>query len=389
MNYIGLLREPPQPTMLPESLAALEKLGFSLAKLKAEAAKVEPNPTEAQKESGNYKKGHVAWKGLNLTIETAKDGYRRGVGKDGKPWSAKMHAHYGYVKRTESDADGDHIDIFLAEHHPESEIVFIVNQVDPTTGKFDEHKCVLGCITAEQAKKVYMDSYNDGWQGFKSITPITLDHFKWWMEHADTSKEIKDGMWTHADNRKKASDGQPLIVRMYWAKTAADKDKPFTIAVDFDGTIAEKEEPFSQDSAGKPRKNIKKWLSAFRAAGARIIVFTVRGNTEFVRKYMDKHNLPFDYINENPDQPNNSSGKVIADVYWDDRAYNAEDLDEFGPTILEQAEGEESDEQAAPPGSVLIVERTRILMGPADIFDEIMEASDAEGNLRPEQGEAA
>lgn len=85
----------------------------------AAAAQVAPAPTEAQKEAGNYKKGHARWNGLDLSIETAKGQTRSGTGPDGNPWSVTMPADYGYFRRTEG-ADGDHVDFYMGpgQHEP-------------------------------------------------------------------------------------------------------------------------------------------------------------------------------------------------------------------------------------------------------------------------------
>lgn len=313
-------------------LAVWEKAALALSDLVVEAKKVDPDPSEAQKESGNYKKGHVVWKGLPITIETAKGQFRRGVSKNGKPWSTEMHQHYGYIKGTKSEADADHIDVFLSENHLPSEIVFVINQVDPETGKFDEHKCVLGEIEEEIAKNVYNSNYDDNWKGFKSLVAMTLTQFKEWLEKGDTSREI-----IPADVRIAKSGAAP-----------SESEAPFTIAVDFDGTIAEKLEPFDPGKIGALRPGAKKWLDDFRAAGARLIIFTVRGETDSVEKWLKENEIPYDHVNENPDQPPNSSGKIYADVYWDDRAYNSLDLDEHGNTILKMIPKPESSEEAAP-----------------------------------------
>ena len=726
----------------PEKSAAL-----TVAKLTAAAKETNPDPTDAQKEHGRYKKGRVSWKGLVLAIETAKGEIRSGKAPDGTAWQTTMRDHYGYISGTESDADGDAIDFFLNDDNLDSELVFIVNQ-KKKDGTFDEHKCVLGCVSREDAKKTYLRNYSAGWTGMGEVTPITLDHFKWWMEYADTSKEVKNGFfaakanlkrekkaadpitgdgfnvtidrpkgfkktfhtkagpkeleypldygyfpgtvnpednedadvfmgtggplhgrfmkgkpgpdgamvpderkwyaglqqaeyetlknwwetqhdtgltwdWTDLGNREKlladagvkAADsisgeeelpyrdraeilthlkgprtvttlvprntldsvrkngllgGKALIenpdalaaaaqgrgttpeafkadvqsrlaswkayqslgpniffqpppkgkkfaanhptkihglvslkVRLddlmrdvpdtkmygmelepydekkhakgterhryleqeelsrlmskspdelwqhyadpegkgYYApdvphgsihtpnamvpskyidfpeeeKAATDDDgrhrmtklrragethanivrltpedivgariaetpvtkkansafeydpilwfvkrgadehgHPFTIAVDLDGTLAKQEKPFNVESVGEPITKAVKWVRRFHAAGARIIIFTVRGSIDLVRDWLEEHEVPFDYINENPDQPPNSSGKVFADVYWDDRAYNAVDPDEHGPEILRRAKEHSKEEPVPVSGSTLI-----------------------------------
>lgn len=117
-----------------------------------------------------------------------------------------------------------------------------------------------------------------------------------------------------------------------------DEEKPFTVAVDLDGTLAEAQETHKDDEIAPPRKGAKALLDAIRAGGARIIIFTVRGTVDLVKEWLTEHDMPYDYINENPDQPPDSSGKVIADVYLDDRAISGLDLDTASREIMERLE---------------------------------------------------
>jgi hypothetical protein len=167
---------------------------------------------------------------------------------------------------------------------------------------------------------------------------------------------------------KLASDYVPMLVLV---KRAKDSKEPFTIAVDLDGTIAEKEEPFSNKSIGKPRERAVFWVRLFHQAGARIIIFTVRGNNKLVKEWLEEHEIPFSYINENPDQPEDSSGKIIADAYWDDRGFNAEDPDENGPEILRRllahdgkTEDNEEEEEEGEPHITISISKTIIMAAP-------------------------
>ncbi len=81
--------------------------------IKKEGEKVNPSPTEGQKEAGNYKKGHVNVQGFDITIENPKGSERSGIDADGKPWIVNMQNHYGYFKRSEGK-DGDQI-VFIGE----------------------------------------------------------------------------------------------------------------------------------------------------------------------------------------------------------------------------------------------------------------------------------
>lgn len=146
---------------------------------KEEEAKVDTNPTEAQKEAGNYKKGHIKVDGLNITIEQPKGSIRRGTDANGKQWESEMHNTYGYIRGTES-VDGDHIDIFLSDNPTEGK-VFVVDQVNKD-GSFDEHKVMYGFSDMESARQAYLSNYEEGWQGLGNITEVSKEDFKAWID---------------------------------------------------------------------------------------------------------------------------------------------------------------------------------------------------------------
>ncbi len=122
-----------------------------------------------------------------------------------------------------------------------------------------------------------------------------------------------------------------------WNKSAADGgDAPVTVAIDFDGTYARKVEPFDPKKAGAPRKKILRLARLLKRKGCRIIVWTVRGDTALVRRWAKRYGAPCDHVNTNPDQPPDSSGKIYADVYLDDKAVNAEDADAAVRDVLDR-----------------------------------------------------
>lgn len=139
---------------------------------------VEQNPTEAQKEAGNYRKGHITIDGYNITIENPKGSERSGTDKDGNKWSVTMKNDYGYIRGTEG-VDGDHIDVFLSDN-PESGDVFVIDQVNPD-GTFDEHKVMYGFKSALAAKRAYMANYSKDWTGLGNITRVSKEEFKKWV----------------------------------------------------------------------------------------------------------------------------------------------------------------------------------------------------------------
>lgn len=362
----------------------VEKLALTKTELVSAAARTNTEPTEAQKDSGNYRKGRAAWKGLELVIENPKGSVRSGKSKDGTTWSTTMQDHYGYFGSTKSKADGDAVDFFLADEHLDSEIVFIVNQ-NKADGTFDEHKVVLGCHNVDDAKKTYLRNYSKGWTGLGSIKAMTLDEFKTWVKSAPAKAASANDLATGCDAGGQIPErrrGRLLTVQiqghytpqLYFVKRAEDDDQPFTIAVDLDGTIAKKEEPFNPETIGEPIEDAIDYVRQFKKAGARIIIFTVRGDTAMVEKWLDDNDVPYDFVNHNPDQPEDASGKVIADVYWDDRAYNAEDPHEHGPGILRRITEDEGDlDQASGP--VMMVQRTTttIMIHPHAVLDGLQE----------------
>lgn len=148
-------------------------------RLHEEELKVDTNPTEAQKEAGNYKKGHIKINGFDVTIEQPAGSVRSGKDASGKEWSQVMNNTYGYIRGTES-VDGDHIDVFLGPDM-NSDMVYVVDQVN-TDGSFDEHKVMMGFPSLEDARSAYLSNYEEGWQGLGNITGVALDEFKKWID---------------------------------------------------------------------------------------------------------------------------------------------------------------------------------------------------------------
>lgn len=143
-------------------------------------------PSAAQKEAGNYKLGKSTMQGLPLSIENPVGSTRRGVDEDGTPWETIMAHHYGYIRGTKG-ADKDHIDTFIGPNQA-SDKVFVIDQVSPATGKFDEHKVMLGFDTATEAQAAYKANYADDWRGGDNITSTTMKGFKDWLASGKTTR---------------------------------------------------------------------------------------------------------------------------------------------------------------------------------------------------------
>lgn len=173
--------------------------------IEAARAEVAPEPTEAQKEAGNYKKGHLSLQGLDIALENPKGSTRSGTDQDGKAWQSTMAHDYGYIKRT-LGADGDHVDVFIGDR-PDSEMVYVVDQVDPKTGKFDEHKVMMGFADEQAARDGYLANYEKGWKGLIAIKAMPVDEFKRWVKEGDTTKPVADAAAEAVQS--KAQEGKP------------------------------------------------------------------------------------------------------------------------------------------------------------------------------------
>lgn len=147
------------------------------------------SPTEAQKTAGNYRKGHIRFQGLDLTVETMKGAQRTGRDRSGKRWAVTMPATYGYIKRT-NGADGDQVDFYLGPYRAgNDQRAFVIDQVDPTTGAFDEHKVMLGYRDAGDALASFARAFSDGKGRARvgSVAALTIPELKGWLQRGDTT----------------------------------------------------------------------------------------------------------------------------------------------------------------------------------------------------------
>lgn len=153
--------------------------------VEAASAQVNTEPTPAQAEAGNYKKGHVTIGEFGITIENPAGSVRKRVDADGKEWSNTMANTYGYIKGTEG-VDGDHIDVFLHSDMDQwnGRKVFVVDQTN-TDGSFDEHKVMLGFNDKDEAMTAYLANYDASWPqthpGLR-ISETNIEDFNKWVQ---------------------------------------------------------------------------------------------------------------------------------------------------------------------------------------------------------------
>lgn len=166
-----------------------------------------PEPSPAQIEAGNYRKGHVKLHGLDISIENPAGSIRKGIDPEGKAWESQLEHHYGYVKGTVG-RDKDHLDVFIKpgiDQATAGEKVYVVNQVDPKTGKFDETKSMIGFETPKAARVAYLANYDkSGPSRIGSIAETTVDGFKQWLNEGNTKKEFPS---TRTESARQAAAG--------------------------------------------------------------------------------------------------------------------------------------------------------------------------------------
>lgn len=184
----------------------------------------ERNPSDAQKEIGNYAKGKLAYKGMTIAIENPKGGERSGVGPNGKRWSVKMPAAYGYVLGTEGK-DGDHVDVYLGPDHA-SEKVYVVDQVNAESGKFDEHKVLLSYPSKSAALADYQKAFSDGKAKDRigAVTEMSVDQFKAWVKSGKTKQPLGDLRMKRADGGRVQEEARPYEPST-WREAITDKLK--------------------------------------------------------------------------------------------------------------------------------------------------------------------
>lgn len=91
------------------------------------------------------------------------------------------------------------------------------------------------------------------------------------------------------------------------------------IAFDFDGVIASYAGFVGKEHIEEPNAEIVKAIKLLKDEGCKILIHSTRGN-DFIQKYCEAFEIPFDYINRRPDKQGDNPGKPIAFVYIDDRA---------------------------------------------------------------------
>lgn len=133
--------------------------------------------TEKEKNSHiKYRKLHINFQGLDVTVENRINSYRTGVDPIGRKWSNKIVFAYGHVKGI---SDSKTVDVFLGDNK-ESLRTFTINQLT-FKRRFDEHKVMLGFDNEEDALDAYLSGFDKGWDYFSTIVEKSIVDLKTWL----------------------------------------------------------------------------------------------------------------------------------------------------------------------------------------------------------------
>jgi hypothetical protein len=182
---VNLDEQSPNQTPEERPQETTGQIAPNISPIDAAAQQTEDNKSfvpESLIQEGEYRKADTEFQGIPIAIENAAGSERRGTDKTGREWKQVLADNYGEIHGT-NGADGDKVDVFIKPGMSPEEIakankVFIVDQIDPETGLFDEHKILFGRKSVTEARKAYLNNYENGWKGLGAITGIPIEKFK-------------------------------------------------------------------------------------------------------------------------------------------------------------------------------------------------------------------
>lgn len=145
--------------------------------------------------------------GFLINIENPAGTIRMGTDKKGKEWRIDMQYDYGFINRVKGE-DGEGLDVYLGANE-DAKNVYIVRQVVPDTGEYDEDKIMLGFDSEKEAKEAYLLHYSSE-DFFGSMDTVTMSKFKKCIENDD----LGDFAWKKKAQNKSIIKTASLIDRI-------------------------------------------------------------------------------------------------------------------------------------------------------------------------------
>ena len=327
--------------------------------VEAASAEVNTEPTPAQAEAGNYKKGHVTIGEFDITIENPAGSQRKGVDANGKEWHTTMANAYGYIKGTEG-VDGDHIDVFLHSDMDQwnGRKVYVVDQTN-TDGSFDEHKVMLGFNDKDEAMTAYLANYDKTWAATHPglrISETNIEDFNKWVQ----SSHRKTKPFADYSTVSKVTDEAPKPKPHRWV-SAEDADEFDSLRNGLRDHFGKSTDMINEGEVdyGKPKP--KPMDAEVLRMGTRITYLMMKGG---LRKFSDyceamKEELPeiFDEIRPHLKSLYAAAQNMeeVMDLGWDEemddrknvKAFDVYNFDKTGPKDIISTAQHIVDEQAS------------------------------------------
>ena len=121
---------------------------------------------------------------LSCVVETPQYGVRSGPG-----WMNVSPADYGFIEGF-MGADGDEIDCYIGPNESSS-LVYVIDQNEyPGLVNFDEHKCMLGYTSKQEALDDYYAGHTHGSLIFRGLTTMSMKDFLVWLKSGDLKQPL-------------------------------------------------------------------------------------------------------------------------------------------------------------------------------------------------------
>lgn len=137
-----------------------ETIGHNIRELVAAGHSQEQAVAIALSHARDERRGDESFAGVPIVVETPAGATRRWISDDGESGETTMLCDYGHFAGTRG-ADGEEVDVILGPNR-DADAAYVVHQMRPPDfTKYDEDKVMCGFSSADEAKRAYLDHYDD------------------------------------------------------------------------------------------------------------------------------------------------------------------------------------------------------------------------------------
>lgn len=168
-------------TTVPEAAGIMSEQAPVVQGRYAEVAKVGSVKRAEKSEDGEHElQGHIDFQGLDIAVENRKGSVRSGKKPDGGTWRTVMKAPYGYIEAPAKGKDGESVDVYVGPKK-DAPVAYVVHQHKPNGTGHDEDKVILGTESEEEAKRLYLQHYDDP-KFLGPVSAVPVDRLKQLLE---------------------------------------------------------------------------------------------------------------------------------------------------------------------------------------------------------------